>query len=67
MDQDRKHLYDNRTVARNIAKGLVPAAEVDAFEAEMEDSADMAEVATTRLIKHARVRPAMPAHFDDGE
>jgi hypothetical protein len=66
MDRDKTHLFDVRTVERNIAKGFITREEADAFAADVEDCSELCEPATTRLVKHARIRTGT-LHLDDGE
>lgn len=46
-------LFDVRIARRNLARGLITQAELDALLASLEDSADKAQKADTRFVRRA--------------
>jgi hypothetical protein len=50
MANKPEHLYDQRTLKRNLDRGLITQAEVDARLAELEDCAEHAQPANVRFI-----------------
>ena len=53
MDLTRDKLLDIRLVARNVEKGLISQAEVDAHLAGLVDVADQAEAVEAEMVKIA--------------
>lgn len=53
MNSDRDHLFDVRTVERNILQGKITRAEYEQWLEEQEDCSDLAENSST-VFTHSR-------------